>query len=200
MRENLENKIHFIRGHRVMLDSDLAALYGVSTKQLNQQVKRNRNRFPNDFAFKLTGKEVENLKSQAVTSSSRLTMRSQFVTASKRNIRFLPHAFTEHGALMAANILNSEKAIRMSVYVIRAFIQLREVFVANQILEKRLSEIEKILMHHDIGLRDLYEKIRPLLEPVPTAPKPRIGFNRETHDRNILRIVRKTAGSKGKNI
>jgi alanine-alpha-ketoisovalerate/valine-pyruvate aminotransferase len=104
-------------------------------------------------------------------------MRSQNVTASKRNIRYLPYAFTEHGALMAANILNSPTAVKMSVYVIRAFVRLREVFVANQILEKRLTEIEKVLMSHDAHLRDLYEKIRPLLLPPPDAPRRRIGFH-----------------------
>jgi len=150
--QNLESRIFVIRGERVVLDCDLASLYGVSTKALNQAVKRNRGRFPTDFAFRLTPEEL-------------LDMRSQFVTASKRNIRYLPYAFNEHGALMAANVLNSERAITMSIYIIRAFVRLREVFAVNQILDDRLAEIEKILLNHDKALLDLYKKIRPLFAP-----------------------------------
>ena len=179
LEEIIETKIFVIRGQKVIFDNDLAEIYGVPTKRLNEQVKRNSARFPSDFLFRLTPEEVLELvqsRAQVVALKDGL-MRSQFATASKRNIRYLPAVFTEHGALMAANILNSEQAVRMSVYVIRAFVQLREVFVMNQILEKRLSEIEKILLGHNAGLKDLYEKIKPLLMPPPVVPKRKMGFH-----------------------
>ena len=113
-----------IRGQKVILDSDLASIYGVETKRLNEAVKRNADRFPKDFAFRLTLQEAVVLKSQPAKSNS--IMRSQFATASKRNVRFLPFAFTEHGAIMAANVLNRLKVIKMSVFVVRAFIKMRE--------------------------------------------------------------------------
>ncbi len=169
--KSIENKIFLIRGQKVILDSDLAELYDVPTKRLNEQVKRNKARFPGDFVFRLNTDEALELVKSGL-------MRSQIATASKRNVRYLPYAFTEHGALMSANILNSEQAVRMSVYVVRAFIRLREIFVTNQILEKRLSEIEKILLGHNASLRDLYEKIKPLLVPPPSEKtKHRIGFH-----------------------
>ena len=145
----IERKIFAIRGHKVMLDSDLAEVYGVPTKVLIQVVKRNAKRFPADFMYQLTRQEIANL-------------RSQFVTASKRNIRYLPYAFTEHGALMAASVLNSKRAVAMSVYVIRAFVRLRAVFLDNQILQERLREIEELLLEHDVALEDVYEKIGQL--------------------------------------
>jgi len=162
--ELIEKKIFFIRDLKVMLDYELAELYGVPTKALNQAVNRNKTRFPSDFCFKLTSVEAA-------------AMRSQFVTASKRNLRYCPIVFTEHGALMAANLLKSSRAVSMSVYVIRAFVRLRETFVMNQIFEKRLSEIEKVLLAHNAGLKDLYEKIKPLLMPAPIVPKRKMGFH-----------------------
>ena len=176
--DTIEKRIYMIRGHKVILDCDLAELYGVPTKRLNEQVKRNRERFPEDFMFRLTDDELEVLRSKIVTSNPHdVVIRSQIATASKRNIRYLPSVFTEHGALMVANILNSEVAVRMSIYVIRAFVRMREIFVVNQILETRLTEIEKILLSHDGALRDLYEKIQPLLTPPREKPKRRIGFH-----------------------
>jgi len=157
--------IRSVRGQRVILDTDLAQIYGVPTKALNQAVKRNRQRFPEDFMFRLAGKEAETLN------------RSQYVTASRRNVRYLPYAFTEHGALMAANILNSPRAVSMSVYVIRAFVKMREHLAANAAILKRLAEIDKTLLLHDAALRDIYQKLRPLLEPPPLPPKPEIGFH-----------------------
>ena len=148
-QETIRQKIQIIRGQRVILDSDLAQIYGVSTRALNQAVKRNFHRFPSDFAFQLTLKEAD-------------SMRSQFVTASKRNIRYRPYVFTEHGALMAATVLNSEQAVAMSVYVIRAFVHLRQVFLDNQILQEHLEEIDQILLDHDIALEDVYKKISQL--------------------------------------
>jgi ORF6N domain len=174
----VEKRIFTIRGQKVILDADLARIYGVKTKVLNQAVRRNSKRFPDDFMFRLTHEELKNLNSESPSTKSQPTgvMRSQFVTASKRNIRFLPLAFTEHGALMAANVLNSGTAVTLSIYVIRAFLRMRQVLTANQILEKRLMEIEKTLLNHDAALRDLYQRIRPLLLPPPGPKRRRIGF------------------------
>ncbi|MCX5723757.1 MAG: ORF6N domain-containing protein [Nitrospirae bacterium] len=185
VRESLESLIFVVRSQRVILDADLARLYGVTTKVFNQAVKRNVSRFPKDFAFQLTTAEVTSLRSQTVTSN-RETLedyedtenRSQLVTGSQkhRDPRFRPWAFTEHGALMAANILRSDRAVDMSVFVIRAFVRLREHVVANQAILKRLAEIDRTLLQHDSSLLDLYEKLLPLLQPPPVPPKRRIGF------------------------
>jgi len=184
--EDLEPLIAEVRAHRVILDVDLARLYGVSTKRFNQAFKRNQSRFPADFAFQLTRGELENLRSQIVTSSlqaadptSNTRNRSQFVTGSYGGRRYLPWVFTEHGALMAANILRSDRAVQMSVFVVRAFVRLREQMAANTAILKRLAEIDKSLLQHDAALRDLYQKLLPLLQPPPDAPKRRIGFHGE---------------------
>jgi hypothetical protein len=192
----LEPLIFTIRNQRVILDADLARLYGVTTKALNQAVKRNADRFPDDFAFQLTASEVVNVRSHAVTSdiealdnpqddanrsqTATSSNRSQIVAGSQkhRNPRFRPWAFTEHGALMAANILRSERAVRMSVFVVRAFVRLREQIAANQAILKRLAEIDHTLLQHDAALRDLYRKLLPLLQPQPDRPRRRIGFER----------------------
>lgn len=185
--EALEPLIFTIRGHRIMLDADLARLYGVTTKVLNQAVKRNSSRFPQDFAFQLTREDAVNW-SQFATSSLQganlkrdISNRSQIVTGSQkhRDPRFRPWAFTEHGALMAANILRSEQAVHMSVFVIRAFVRLREQITANATILKRLAEIDKTLLQHDASLRDIYRKLQPLLQPPPVPPKRRIGFVRD---------------------
>jgi len=152
-KQSVEERILIIRSHNVILDRDLAELYGVPTKVFNQAVKRNKDRFPKDFMFQLTPAEKE----EVVTICDRLKI--------LRFSRTLPYAFTEHGALMAANVLSSERAVKMSIYVIRTFVRLREVFNLNQILQGRLTEIERILLDHDGALRDLYEKIKPLLAP-----------------------------------
>jgi hypothetical protein len=160
--------IRTIRGHRVILDADLARVYGVPTFRFNEAVKRNRRRFPEDFLFQLTTEEHTALTSQiAIAKPGRGGRRTR------------PYAFTEHGALQAANILNSAKAEAMSVYVIRAFVRMREELSTNQVVAKRLAEIEKTLLTHDTALRDLYQKIRPLLLPPPDPPKPRIGFHKD---------------------
>ena len=182
--EALEPLIFSIRGHRVMLDADLAQLYGVTTKRFNEALKRNRDRFPADFAFQLTATEFADLRSQFETSSFQadpqegFTNRSQFATGSQkhRDPRFRPWAFTEHGALMAANILRSEQAVHMSVFIIRAFVRLREQIAANATILKRLAEIDKTLLQNDAALRDIYYKLLPLLQPLPDPPKRRIGF------------------------
>jgi hypothetical protein len=162
-----------------VLDLDLARVYGVATRVLNQAFQRNKRRFPKDFAFQLTAKESDSMRSQTVIASSDPAMRSQIVTATKRNIRYRPWAFTEHGALQAANILRSDRAIAMSVYVIRAFIELREKSAADAVILKRLAEIDKSLLLHDTALRDIYQKLLPLLSPPPEPPRRQIGFTAE---------------------
>ena len=161
----IEQRIYTIRGVRVILDSDLAALYGVPTKRLNEQYRRNRKRFPEDFAFQLTAGEADSLRSQIATSRSH------------GGRRYRPYAFTEHGALQAANILNSANAVRMSVFVIRAFVKIHEQLVTNAAILKRLVEIDKTLLVHDSALRGLYQKLLPLLSPPPEPPRRRIGFH-----------------------
>ena len=174
---DLNGMILTVRGTRVILDADLAALYGVPTKIFNQAVKRNLERFPESFMFQLQRQELTNLRSQSVTSKPIEPMRSQFVTASqKRNLRFLPYAFTEHGALMAANVLNSPQAVKMSVALIEAFVRLRQELATTQTLARRLAEIERTVIHHDSALKELFQVIRPLLTPPPESPRKKIGF------------------------
>jgi len=174
-----------LRGQKVILDADLAEIYGVSTKVFNQAVKRNADRFPQDFRFQLTDREWSNLKSQFMTSSLEVSQKegdapnwSQFVTSSTRHrgATYRPFAFTEHGAIMAATILNSPQAVQMSVYVVRAFIQMREQIAANAEVLKRLAEIDKVLLQHDEALQVIWRQLQPLLAPPPSPPKPRIGF------------------------
>ncbi len=159
-------RIFPVRGHRVVLDADLARLYGVPTKAFNQAFKRNVHRFPDDFAFQLTEEEVENLRSQIVTSS-----------AGHGGSRYLPWVFTEHGALMAANILRTARAVEMSVYVVRAFVKQRETLATNAVILKRLAEIDKTLLEHDSALKILWHRLQPLLAPQPETTKPKIGFH-----------------------
>lgn len=178
--------IHRIRRQRVMLDSDLARLYGVPTFRLNEAVKRNAERFPADFRFQLTREEYANLISQTVISSSEVTgeegnapRSSQIAMTFSRRFRaqaYLPWAFTEHGALMAATVLNSPRAVQMSLFVVRAFVQMREELQAHATVFKRLAEIDKRLVTHDVILRDVYEKLRPLLNP-PPVPRKEMGFH-----------------------
>jgi hypothetical protein len=184
--ELLAPRILTIRDRRVVLDADLARLYGVTTKRFNEAFKRNRHRFPSDFAFELTTAEFNILRSQLAASqtsdsSKEKSNRSQFATGSSlhRNVSFRPWAFTEHGALMAANILRSERAVQMSVFVVRAFIRLREHVAANTAVMARLAEIDKTLLQHDAALRDVYRKLLPLLQPPADPPKRRIGFHRD---------------------
>ena len=176
-------RILTIRDQKVVLDVDLARIYGVTTKRLNEQLRRNRKRFPDDFAFQLTADEFESLRSQVATldkgTSGSELKRSQTATLKPgrgQHRKYRPWAFTEHGALQAANILRSERAIAMSVYVIRAFIELRERVAANAAILKRLAEIDKTLLQHNSALRDIYEKLLPLLSPPPEPPRGQIGF------------------------
>lgn len=171
---HVESAIHLIRGQRVMVDSDLAAIYGVTTKRLNEQLTRNRSRFPWDFAFQLTAEEFTNLKSQFATSS----LRSQFVTSNSHGgKRKLPWVFTEHGAIMLASVLNSAIAVQASVRVVRAFVRLREMVAANAQLARKLEELERRLDSHDEAIVDLFAALKRLIEP-PVPPKKReIGFH-----------------------
>jgi hypothetical protein len=177
--DRLGQLIYEVRGQRVMLDSNLAAIYGVTTKRLLEQVRRNGDRFPKDFSFQLSASEWKSLRCQIDISSSGRTkgnLRSQFATSRHGGRRYPPYVFTEHGAIMAANVLNSRRAVQMSVFVIRAFVKMREDFAANAAILKRLAEIDKTLLLHDSALRDVYQKLLPLLTPPPSPSKPRIGF------------------------
>ncbi len=153
-----------IRGCKILIDADLADIYGVETRALNQAVKRNSERFPRDFIFQLSAEE----KLKVITNCDHLA-RLKFAKS-------LPIAFTEHGALMAATVLNSPQAVAMSIYVVRAFIQMREQLAANREILKRLAEIDKTLLEHDSVLQDIYRKLLPLMQPPPEPPKRRIGF------------------------
>ncbi len=164
LTKRVAGKILILRNQKVILDADLAELYGVPVRQLNQQVKRNRDRFPPDFRFAVTAAEYQNLRSQNVISSS---------THGGR--RYLPHAFTEHGAIMAATVLNSKRAIEMSLFVVRAFVQMRQAIAANQHLASKLTELESRLDGHDEQIVELIEAIRELVTPLP-ANNRRIGF------------------------
>ena len=163
-------RIFAIRSESVMLDSDLAVLYGVETGQFNRAIQRNAQRFPAGFAFQLTADEWDALRCQ--TGILKPAGRGQ-------HRKYLPWVFTEHGAIMAATILSSERAVAMSVYIVRAFVKMRRELLADATLEARLQKIEKTLLSHDSALRDVIQKLRPLLLPPPDPPKPRIGFHRE---------------------
>ena len=162
--EEISSLIRTIRGQKVILDSDLARIFGVQTFRFNEAVKRNLERFPADFMFQLTREEHANLISQIAISS---------LHGGRRK---LPYAFTENGAIMAANVLNSPEAVRMSVFVVRAFVQMREELQAHATVFKRLAEIDQKLVTHDVILRDVYEKLRPLLNP-PAKPAKEMGFH-----------------------
>jgi hypothetical protein len=161
----LESLILTIRNQKVLLDADLATIYDVPTKALNQAVKRNVDRFPEDFIFQLT----ENEKKEVVTNCDHL--------ARLKFSKTLPYAFTEHGAIMAASVLNSPEAVKMSVFVVRAFVQMREQLAANTVILKRLAEIDKTLLEQDRSLGIIWKQIQPLLSPPPAQPKRRIGFH-----------------------
>ena len=170
--EPIEPVIRVICGQRVILDRDLARVYGVTTARLNQQVNRNLERFPIDFIFRLNRDELNSLMLQFATSKK-----------GRGGYRKLPYAFTEHGAVMAANVLNSERAVAMSVYVVRAFVKLREVLASTTELAKKLDILERKLTSrldvHEKAIIELFAQIRKLLKPPPPQPEPkrrRIGF------------------------
>ena len=163
--EQVVDRIVMLRGERVILDADLARLYGVPTKRLKEQVRRNAERFPRDFLIRLTLQEVARLRSQIATSNE-----------GRGGARHAPFAFTEHGAIMAANVLSSARAIEMSVYVVRAFIQLRRATLASKEIGARLDELERKVGTHDRAVAHILEALRRLTDP-PVAPRRRgIGF------------------------
>ncbi len=167
---------------KAVLDMELARIYGVTTKVFNQAVKRNKRKFPADFMLRLTLEEYENLRSQIVTSKCGPN-RSQIVTGSHGGRRYLPYVFTEHGAVMAANILRSNRAIQMSVFVVRAFIRMRQMLTEQRDLARKLAELEKELTArldiHETAINEILGQIRRLLSPPtqPEPPKKRIGLD-----------------------
>lgn len=176
----VEPLIQLVRGQKVLLDSDLARIYGVPTKALNQAVKRNKDRFPPDFAFQLTTQESSNLRSQFATLKPLGLNRSQIVTGSQkyRDPRFRPYVFTEHGAIMAANLLKSRQAVRMSVFVVRAFVRLREALSLHKDLSRKLEVLEKRVGVQDDKIQAVFDAIRELMK-APEKPKRGIGFRAE---------------------
>jgi hypothetical protein len=183
--EQIALQIRHFRGEKVLLDFDLALLYGVATKALNQAVKRNRDRFPNDFMFQLTTEEVLNLRSQTVTSSSQGTTnqqimknRSQIVTSSKKHggARYRPYAFTEQGIAMLSSVLNSERAVKVNIAIMRAFVKLRWALETNRELAQKFSELERRVDKHDEEVAAILEAIRQLMTP-PEGPRREIGFH-----------------------
>jgi hypothetical protein len=174
---DISSLIRTIRGQKVILDFDLARIYDVPTKALNQAVKRNAKRFPPDFLFQLTAEEADSLRSQFVTLKS----------GRGQHRKFLPYAFTENGAIMASNVLNSPEAVRMSVFVVRAFVQMRELLGSTKELAKQLADLEKKLTArldgHEVAIVDVLRRVMEILDPPPPPPEmPRrqIGFRAET--------------------
>ncbi|MEK7137384.1 MAG: ORF6N domain-containing protein [Patescibacteria group bacterium] len=163
--ESIEMKILIIRGQKVILDSDLAELYGVTTARLNEQVKRNRSRFPEDFVFRLNKNEFDNLISHFATSRLKWGGR-----------RKLPLVFTEHGAVMAANVLSSPRAVAVSIQVVRTFVRLREILATHKDLARKLAELEE---KYDEQFAVVFEAIRQLMTPVEPEKKGKIGFRLE---------------------
>jgi hypothetical protein len=161
--ELIEKKILLIRRQKVMLSMDLAELYGVEHRVLMQAIHRNIDRFPEDFMFQLSPREFTNLK-------------SQFVTSSWGGMRKAPHAFTEHGALMAASVLNSKCAVEASVFIIRAFVRLREMISSHKALAEKLNELEKRLEGHDASITEIVKVIQYLAQPDGPLKKKKIGF------------------------
>ena len=157
------SKIYFFRGKKVMIDHDLANLYGVETRRLNEQVRRNLKRFPNDFMFQLNEQELKNWMSQFATSNNSIKM----------GIRKLPYVFTEQGVAMLSSVLNSNRAIKVNIQIIRTFIKLREWILSNKDLKKRIDKLEE---KYDEQFKIVFEAIKQLLQPPPSKPKKKIGF------------------------
>lgn len=179
---SVESVIHTIRGERVILDADLAKLYGVPTKALNQAVRRNREKFPPDFLLELTNTEASNL--QRLRLQQDTISRSQIVTLKHgKNVKHLPFAFTEHGAIMAANILNSPQAVQMGVFVVRAFVKMRSLLTDTRELAKKLAALEKELTSrldsHETAISEFMKGMMLLLNPPPAqdVPDKEMGFH-----------------------
>lgn len=162
----MQRRIHLIRGQKVMLDADLAELYHVPTKRLNEQVKRNRRRFPKDFMFRLTAGEVSALRSQFATSNEKRGGR-----------RFLPYVFTQEGVAMLSSVLGSDRAIQVNIAIMRAFVRIRELATGHREILQRIDRLERKYEHHDSELANVFAHIRRLMPATPVAPKRRIGFS-----------------------
>ena len=175
--ENLAKLVYLIRGEKVLLDADLAALYGVATKVLNQAAKRNLDRFPTDFMFQLTPEEWAGMRSQTVTSSTgSSTMKSQIGSASRRKLTAAPYAFTEQGVAMLSSVLRSERAIAANIAIMRAFVRMREILATHTVLARKLNELERRIDSQDETIVEILGAIRQLMAP-PAAPARRpIGF------------------------
>ena len=180
--QGIDNLIREIRGQKVILDSDLAALYGVPTFRFNEAIKRNRRRFPTDFMFQLTREEVDSLASQIAISKPRNSSQIAMSSRKHRGRAYRPYAFTEHGALQAANILRSPRAVQMSVFVVRAFLKMRALLGDNRELAKKLAALERELTQrldvHEAAIVHVLQRVMDILDPpaLPPPPKPRIGF------------------------
>ena len=175
--ERIERAIFVIRGHKVMLDSDLASLYDVETKILNQAVKRNTDRFPEDFMFQLSEEEFENLRSQTVTSNFNSGLRSQSVTLKGgrgQHRKYLPYAFTEQGVAMPSSVLRSPRAVAVNVEIMRAFVRLRQMLASHADLARKLDALEK---KYDAQFRIVFDAIRQLMAPPEAKPQRKIGFH-----------------------
>ncbi len=180
----IENLICEIRGQKVMLDSDLARVYGVSTKRLNEQVRRNIGRFPADFVFRLTKSECDSLRPQLAALNRTTANRSQIATGSQkhRDPKFRPYVFTEHGAIMASNVLRSPRALQMSVFVVRAFVRMRGALTDTRTLAKKLAALEKELKGrldiHESAIVTVLQRVMDIIDPPPLpVPKRRkLGF------------------------
>jgi hypothetical protein len=171
--EEITRAILVLRCHRVLLDSELASLYGVTTKRFNEQVRRNRKRFPADFMFRLTVEESSSLRSQFATLKP----------GRGQHRKYLPYAFTEHGAIMAATILDSPRAVEMSVYIVRAFVQLREMLASKTALARKLNELEGKLKNHDEAITAILSAIRELMNPPPPMRRG-IGFTASINEKS----------------
>ncbi|PIP21258.1 MAG: DNA-binding protein [Candidatus Omnitrophica bacterium CG23_combo_of_CG06-09_8_20_14_all_40_11] len=171
--EVIATRILELRGKKVMLDRDLAKLYGVKVKRLNEQVKRNTKRFPDDFMFQITKEEINSLRSHFVTLNSR----SQFATLKQgQNIKYLPYVFTEHGVAMLSSVLNSERAIQVNILIMRAFTKLREILLTHKDLAAKIEALEKKYAEHDQTIKEIFEAIKQLFQPPPAKEKRIIGF------------------------
>ena len=187
--QSIQNRIYELRGERVMLDFDLAALYETETRIFNQAVRRNIKRFPKDFMFQLTRQEWVNLKSQFVTSSSQnnniqsnTNMSSQIVMTSKRPSSAIPYAFTEQGVAMLSGVLNSDKAIQMNIAVMRAFVEVRKILLQQSDIKEQLKELKERVGGHDVQLSQIYDALENLLDEKVAQKKweerERIGFKK----------------------
>ncbi len=173
----ISRAIHFFRGQKVLLDFDLGALYGVTTKVLNQAVKRNAGRFPDDFMFRLSSDEAARVSQSVTPSRGRTRSRSQFVTLKRgQNLKYFPYAFTEQGVAMLSSVLKSERAVKVNIAIMRAFVKLRETLETNRELAQKFSELEQRVGKHDSEIAAIIDAIRQLMVPAK-KPAREIGFH-----------------------